>query len=655
MCGIAGIIQHDDRPVDVRLLEAMTRALAHRGPDGEGYVLLDPSRKAKAISTRRRLSDSVRTVLPGYSVGLGHRRLAILDRSPLGHQPMSSADELVWIAYNGEIYNYRELRDELRGLGWRFRSMTDTEVILHAYLQWGPDCLPRLNGMFAFSIWDGRLGHLFCARDRLGMKPFYYRLTGGRLSFASEIKALLKDANSATSPNHRMIHDFLAFGLQDHSTETFFEDIQQLRPGHCLFLKSARVEIKKWWDVEKSETETEAFDDSAVQSFRVLFEDAVRLHLRSDVSVGSCLSGGLDSSSIVCTIAHLLEGTQAGEECQAVGQRLKTFSSCFEDPGCDERPYLNAVVARAGTQSVEVFPDIHRLFEDMPRILWFQEEPFGGTSYLAQWAVMRAAAENGVTVLLDGQGGDELLCGYPGYWGSHVADLVSTGNIGGAFHEMVAYGRQRARIHPTVWSNFARAVLPARFVAQAQSVLKGIQRWMHPDFAVRYADRAKYLVYDQRFPTALENHVAAYLQTHSLPALLHHEDRNSMAFSIEARLPFLDARLVEFLFRLPASLKLRKGWSKVILREALGHLLPAIVKDRTDKMGFATPQARWLREDLRSDLEHLFDSPAFAQRGWWEPSRLRNAYRGFCEGRARIDSMVWRWVCLELWHRRFFQ
>ena len=640
MCGIAGLYNLTGAPVDLRLLEAMTRVLAHRGPDGEGYVLLSPGGTEKAIAVSGRLSASLRTAGAGCAVGFGHRRLAILDCSPMGHQPMSSEDGRTWITCNGEVYNYLELRAELQRLGHTFRSMTDTEVVLQAYREWGPACLDRLNGMFAFALWDGPRNRLFCARDRLGMKPFYYRASGERFAFGSEIKALLEDPMPARAPNFRMVHDFLVLGLQDHTEETFFEGIRQLRPGHCLVVEEGRLDIRKWWDLDLRDEGSGLSDDEAVRSFRALFDDAVRLHLRSDVPVGSCLSGGLNSSSVVCAIRRV-EGTP----------HLKTFSSCFEEPACDERPFLHAVVAMTGADSTEVFPDGRRLFEAMPDVLWHQEEPFSSTSFLAQWAVMRAASERGVKVLLDGQGGDELLCGYPGYWGSYLADLARRREFGTLAREARAYRGTQAGMHETVLSNAARALLPAGVVSTAHRWLKRHDAWLDPGFAGRYPSDPAYA---RRFPTALEDHVAAYLQTHSLPALLHHEDRNSMAFSVEARLPFLDARLVEFLTRVPARLKLRNGRSKHLLREAMAGCIPEVVRARTDKMGFVTPQDRWLRETLRPDLERLFSSPAFGQRGYWDAPRLRNAYRKYCEGTQAIGTSVWRWVSLELWHQRFF-
>lgn len=638
MCGIAGIVHSSRRPVDARLLEAMTQSLAHRGPDGEGYVLLTHNRVGKPISTMGRLTDSVRATPQGYAIGFGHRRLAILDRSPLGHQPMGCEQGEIWITYNGEIYNYIEIREELQRLGWCFRSMTDTEVILCAYQQWGIECLSRFNGMFAFAIWDGLRNRLFCARDRLGIKPFYFQETSDGIMFGSEIKALLQDPSQVRVPNRKAAHAFLVLGLQDHSAETFFLGIHQLRPGHALVLDEDRLRIYRWWDLPLPEY-GEVDVSFAAESLRELFEDAVRVHLRSDVPVGSCLSGGLDSSSIVCAMRRVLPGRQ-----------IKTFSSCFDDARYDERPYSQAVVTESHVQSVEVFPDARRLFEDLPRMLWFQDEPFSGASYLAQWEVMRAASQQGLKVLLDGQGGDELLCGYPGYWGSYIGDLFRSGSIASGLHALSACYRRQSELDPMIVPNIARALLPGWLVSQSRSWIKGDGHWINPEFISCYPVDA---TYENRYPTALENHAAAYLQTHSLPALLHHEDRNSMAFSIEARLPFLDTRLIDCLWRWPAKLKLKDGISKYVMREAMKGLIPEKVRTRRDKMGFATPQDRWLRETLRPELESLFASSAFARREYWDVSRLQKAYTRYCAGEIEIGTSIWRCVTLELWHQQF--
>ncbi len=647
MCGIAGIIELNNGSVNLQTLEAMTRVLAHRGPDGEGYVLVAPGGHGKPLPAVGRLSDSLPVVPKGYQVGFGHRRLSILDLSPLGHQPMSSQDGRCWLVYNGEIYNYVELRDELRKRGHRFRSQTDTEVLLAAYQEWGTSCLGRLNGMFAFALWDGARRRLFCARDRFGMKPFYYRATPDRFLFGSEIKALLADPRLGRSPNPPMIHDFLVLGLQDHSEDTFFTGIRQLRPAHYLLLEDGHIEIRPWWDLAGRDMAEPAHEEGMVDIFRGLFGKAIAVHLRSDVPVGSCLSGGLDSSSVVCAMSRLMKG-----------EEIQTFTAGFDDPRYDERRYARAVEAFVHAKGTEVLPDGRRLFEDLPRVLWYQDEPFAGTSYLAQWSVMKAAAERGVKVLLDGQGGDELLCGYPGYWGSYLGDLICRGALGRAFTEARSYLSTPSPCPHLVLSNLARALLPTALVKRARWRMKRHGTWIDPSFARLYADRTALTLYERRFRTNLDNHVAAYLQTHSLPALLHHEDRNAMAFSVEARLPFLDTPLVEFLFQVPPGLKLRNGLGKYLLREAMAGVLPEEIRNRRDKLGFATPQEHWLRRTLRDELEGLFQSKPFEERGYWDPVKVRALYRRYCESDPDLEdfgSTVWRWICLEMWHRRFFQ
>lgn len=631
-------MQFNRRPVDGALLEAMTQSHAHRGPDGEGYVLLAQRLADKPISVIGRLSDSIRTVPPNYTIGFGHRRLAVLDRTPLGHQPMGCEGDVTWITYNGEIYNYREIREELQRLGWSFRSMTDTEVVLHAYRQWGDACLSKFNGMFAFAIWDGARNRLFCARDRLGIKPLYFTETADGLVFGSEIKSLLLHSGLTKAANPKTIHAFLVLGLQDHSDETFFIGIRQLRPGHALVVEDGRVRIQQWWDLPSPE-EPGGDDATAIRSLHDLFEDAVRLHLRSDVSVGSCLSGGLDSSSIVCAMRRALKE-----------QPIQTFSSCFEDRLYDERRYSHDVVKQTRVLSTEVFPDARTLFDELPKILWFQDEPFSGTSYLAQWSLMKAASKAGLKVVLDGQGGDELLCGYPGYWGSYIGDLIRSGSVSRTVHAWRGCYSNQARPDATILSNIARALLPGPLVSPCRSWLKGNVQWMNPGFLSRYPVD---VVYQKKYPTALQNHMAAYLQTHSLPALLHHEDRNSMAFSIEARLPFLDVRLVDCLWKWPAHLKLRNGITKYVMREAMKGRIPESVRVRRDKMGFTTPQDHWMRGILRPGLDELFSSATFAQREYWDASRLQTAFRRYCNGELQIGTSMWRCATLELWHRQF--
>lgn len=653
MCGIAGIVQAGDRPVDCQVLEAMTASLQHRGPDGEGYVLLAPGQREKPFPVIGSLRRAIGSQPGRYPVGLGHQRLAIIDRTALGHQPMGTEDGLLWITYNGEVYNAPELRRELTALGHRFRSSSDTEVVLEGYRRWGTNCLPRLNGMFAFAIWDGRENALFCARDRFGIKPFYYHWDGRRFLFASEMKALFQDPSIRPSPNPFAVFDYLSQSRQDHTTETFFDRILQLAPGSWM---SVRPDAKpnqlgaqeQWWRLPE-ETHPVGPDEAAVR-MRDLIEDSVRLELRADVPVGSCLSGGVDSSTIVCLMSRLLPG----------GRPL-TVSSCHVDPRFDERPYILAVLARTGADNREVYPQPVQLFDRLPDILWHQEEPFANTSVLAQWEVMRAAGGAGVKVLLDGQGADELLCGYPGYLGSRLADLLRAGRWVTAGQELRSWRRVHGGLHPTAVGGLVRGLLPAGWAGWLRSRVTGESGWLDRSFARRCDRRdtsqagngTRLGSHDfVSHGSVLRAHMARSV-TQDLPALLHYEDRNAMAFSVEARVPFLDHRLVEWLATLPPELKLRQGMTKVVLRAGMEGILPEVVRRRPDKMGFVTPEDQWLRGALRPKIEAILASESMRARPYWRASALPGLYQKFCEGKLAIGPAVWRWINLESWLRRF--
>ncbi|MEW6542984.1 MAG: asparagine synthase (glutamine-hydrolyzing) [Nitrospirota bacterium] len=651
MCGIAGIMQLDGRPLDGRLLETMTTSLAHRGPDGEGYVLLAPGRREKPVAVNGRLSGAVGSSQPvgPFTLGFGHRRLAVIDLTPLAHQPMGTEDGRFWITYNGEVYNAPELRRELVAMGIQFRSASDTEVVLESYRHWGPACLDRFNGMFAFAIWDGRAQQLFCARDRFGIKPFYYRETAGRFLFASEIKALLQDSSCRVCPNDALLYDYLTLAKQDHTTGTFFEGIQQLAPGERMTVRSGRragsadLVRERWWRFPVGSHDRALTLNQAAARTRELIEDCVRLELRSDVPVGSCLSGGLDSSTIVCVMSRLLAGTS----------QPRTFSSCHEDVRFDERPFIRSVVEETGAANHQVFPDIARLARALPDILWHQEEPVGGTSILAQWAVMEAAGGAGMKVLLDGQGADELLLGYPRFMGARLADLVKGGRWFAGLREWGAWRSLHGGLPLTGWAGLVRGLLPAGQALRLRAGATGQDGWLDRRFVSRVGgpDRA-WAEEDRGGRTALDREVARSV-TQDLPALLHYEDRNSMAFSIEARVPFLDHRLVEWLAGLPPDCKVRDGVTKVVLREAMAGVLPETVRLRRDKMGFVTPEDRWLRVELRPQIEALLESESFRARPYWRAPVVRDWYRRYCGGRTAIGPLVWRWINLEWWLRRF--
>ncbi len=605
MCGLAGALDLGGGPAPDELVATMTRVLAHRGPDGDGQWSDGP-------------------------VAFGHRRLAILDRSAAGAQPMVSDDGALCIITNGEVYNYIELRDELRGLGHRFVTGTDTEVILHAYAQWGTRCLARFNGMFAFALWDAPRRRLVCARDRVGVKPFYYARAGQTFLFASEATSLLLTGLVDGRPRESAVHRFLAAGYHPAGRDTFFSGIRQLRPGHLLIVEGKRVEEQQWWRLPEHTEYLPLSEEAAASRFRDLFEDAVRLRLRSDVPVGSCLSGGLDSSAIVCTAAAL----QGGDI------EHHTFSAVFDEPEIAEGRYVREVARHTGVQSHTVRPRWDELAADLPRLVRHQEAPFISTSVFAQWKVMELARRTGVPVLLDGQGADELLAGYPGYGDDYLSDLARAGQSTRLLAEARAIAGARGDPLPRV---LARAALK-----RAPAVWRPA-RLIDPEFAASFPPTA---VEPGGYPDRLTARLAFDVTSGNLPALLHYEDRNSMAFSVEARLPFLDYRLVEFAFALGPRHKLGHGTTKRVLRTAMRGIVPEAVRTRRDKIGFATPEAAWLTGPGRNWVRSIISSPEFQSRPYFNAGAFTSLPLEPGAPEVR-DSLVWRCISLELWLRAF--
>jgi asparagine synthase (glutamine-hydrolysing) len=650
MCGIAGIV-HFHEPLQPETIRRMTGALRHRGPDDEGFLAanLEKGRGVPLLGSESMLKGpEIETFREPVNAFLGHRRLSIIDLSTSGHGPMSNEDGSVWISYNGEIYNYQDLRSQLEGLGHRFQSRTDTEVALHAYEAWGWDCLSRFNGMWAFALLDLKTKRLFCARDRAGVKPFYYRYDGKSFCFASEIKSLLTVNGFQAVPNEQMVADYLLSGLLDHTQGTFFRGIDQLRPGHYLMLEDGQIRIQPYWDLEAKEDCFER-NEEVEEHFQELLRDSVRLRLRSDVPVGTCLSGGLDSSTIVC-LANQLMFNGATIDPILVGERQKTFSSCSEIPGYDERPYIEEVVRQSGAEKNCVFPGAETLLHDLRNLIWYQEEPFGSTSVYAQWCVMRLAREKRVTVLLDGQGGDELLAGYPPALYPRLRQALREGRLLSLMEEIQGLWHRRETLPDRLLMKALIAAAPSGLKAPLRKWTGYGTDWMDEGFQKRHS---RVLVSPRKFPHDLDNYLYQIFRETILPSLLHYEDRNSMAFSLEARLPFLDYRLVEFAFSLPVEQKIRSGVSKVILRNSMRGILPETVRTRKDKMGFVTPEAIWFRTALRDTIKEIIDSKSFSDRGYFNVREVKDAFKRHCEGKIDISATIWRWVNLELWCRTF--
>lgn len=566
MCGIAGVFQLDGSRADVRTLRRMTEVISHRGPDGDGHWT---NRDGK--------------------VGLGHRRLAILDLSERGAQPMHYLGRYT-LTLNGEIYNYIELRDELINKGHAFASKTDSEVLLAAYAEYGTAMLERLDGMFAFAIWDDRHQTLFCARDRFGEKPFFYHFVPGKtFAFASEMKSLFA-FGAPLRINNRMLFNYLAYDVVEDANaklDTFWEGISKLEAAHYILIDNEGVLTKRrYWALPEIDIDREISFETACERFGELFTQSVKRRLRSDVPVGTSLSGGLDSSSVLCTINRVLNGGGRGQ---------KTFSARFHESSLDEGGYMRLAAEAAGARQYFTWPDARTLVDDIDKVFHHQEEPFGSASILAQWEVMKLAKREGVTVLLDGQGADETLGGYDHYFRPLFLDL---------------YSRDRARFSAEVRAYeqlHSREFLPdMRFKWEATN--PGLLRLIGN--ARRRISRPDYLGHlDGEFAAAhktgpplfkayndLNQTLRHSTEGYGLEKLLRFADRNSMAFSREVRLPFLNHELVEFLFTLPASYKISGGWTKRILRNAMEPVLPREITWRVEKLGFDTPQKEWLKE-----------------------------------------------------------
>jgi asparagine synthase (glutamine-hydrolysing) len=611
MCGLAGIVDFAGAVEGARVAQ-MTACLVHRGPDDVGMW-----------------------EEPG--VALGHRRLSILDLSPGGRQPMADSQDRYRLLHNGEVYNYVELRDQLEAHGYRFRTGTDTEVILAAYDRWGKRCVERFNGMWAFALWDRHRRELYCARDRFGIKPFYYRLEGRRLVFASELKAF-RAAGEPLAASEPRIREFLEHGLIDHTSETFFRNIKQLPPAHVMVFGEGGMHLERYWSLEERE-----FDGDAAAAFRELFIDSIRLRLRSDVPIGTSLSGGLDSSAVACAVDLLMRTER--EVTLPVGARQQVFTAYFDRPGLDERPYAADVVRQTRSKSHTISFTPQELLDELPAMVEAQDEPFRSTA-TPQWFVMRQAHDAAVTVMLDGQGGDEVLGGYDGYFGYLFGDLLLSGKLRSLVAEVNAYRRLRGVGPAHAVTSMMRPFLPDSVQWAARSRVDGARKLLHPDLR---SQPVQLPATDSAFPDRFRRRLQVVL-TQRLPELLRYEDRNSMAHSIEARLPYLDYRLVELMFSVEPRNLISEGRAKVVLRESLADLLPQSVRQRTDKVGFDTPEAMWLRGPLANFAREVLTSGDSRARGWIDVGAAERSLQGHT---GPPGSPLWRALSLELWADTF--
>ncbi len=588
MCGICGILDLSS-PAGLGLqVQEMSALAEHRGPDDSGLVTFDPNGRVLydgAAGCDQLIRGDIRH---NAAAALGHRRLSIIDLSPAGHQPMHDGSGRFWMVYNGEVYNYRELRTELEGLGRAFRSSTDSEVVLHAYSQWGASCLQRFNGMWAFAVYDREDGSLFCARDRYGIKPLYYSKQPGRFAFASEAKQLIGLPWVGARANQSLLADFFLWGLENHTDECFFAGVRQVPGSHYLELsrqdlEQGNIQPVRYWRPDPVQPGSER---RAVEEFRELLFDSVRLRLRSDVPVGVTLSGGLDSSSVVCV---------AGEHRRLQGDSssFDAFNVEFEGEAYSERGFAEAAATKAGARSIVLQPRQTDLARDWSRFIWHMEQPVGGLSYFSNFQIYRLIREHGIPVVLSGQGGDELLLGYERYRAYDGLFALKTGGRLAALNE-IWNARRHSNMPLTKQLAYGLYFsFPALRAARRRRLVRPI---LNRGFYHDYAGHSEHLLISSvhRDPHALQ---ASELFRYQLPHLLHHEDRMSMAHSVETRLPFLDFRLLELVLGQPSSLLYRDGWSKYLLRQAMRGILPDEVRNRTDKMGYETPSGRLIRRN----------------------------------------------------------
>lgn len=649
MCGIAGIYNIDGQPVDCPQLLGMTRVIRHRGPDDEGYLLANspssPPVSCYGDDTLPELKAGLPPLLnsSGASLGLGFRRLSIIDLSYRGHMPMSNEDGSLWLIFNGEIYNYVEIRDELKGRGYTFRSGSDSEVILKSYDCWGTECLQRFNGMWAFALWDNRRKQLFCARDRFGVKPFYYAFDGRRLAFGSEIKQLLSLGISREIDEQVLYKSFAIGTFLYNSNGTYFTQIKVLPHSHYMIASAEGLQIRPYYDLPLSELESSALNfEEAGNAYRELFTDAVRLRMRSDVEVGSALSGGLDSSAIVTVAAGY------------TSRQFKTFSSYYTiDSRYDERKWIGMVVDRTGASAHYVSAGPEQVMQDFGRITWFHDYPVMTSSPLAQYYVMQLARENGVIVLLDGQGSDELTGGYNHAFYRYYADLVAGFRWKKLLQEYPSYLRYNSKGSSLAKISKTLAALMLRERTLYRLEAKHKQPFLQLGYRSGLPfDEIRNLAGKGRLSSFLYNQVmATCIQT-----LLHYEDRNSMAHSLESRVPFLDYRLVELAFRLPSSYKIHGHLGKYIHRESLNRIVPREIMERKDKIGFLAPgEAYWMRNEMREYVRGIFSSAEFRNRGIFDVKQTDAAFTQYLNGDNRHADKLWQVLALEIWFREVYE
>lgn len=619
MCGFAAILNLSGGGAAEHAVDRMTRSISHRGPDQSGKYINGP-------------------------VGLGFRRLSILDLSEAGNQPMISDCGRFVVVFNGEIFNYVELRHELQRLGHLFRSSGDTEVLLKAYQQWGSSCVARFNGMWAFLIYDRSKGVLFGSRDRFGMKPFYLHKAENYILYGSEIKAIRDSGLYKPATDWKTAANFLLRGELDVDKNTMYADIKQIAPGTWFQVDmQGHSTHQTYWSIAHIPRAT--IQDPPAE-FAQLFADSVRLRMRSDVPVGVCLSGGLDSTSIICEMAALRNNGNP----ESGSAELLAFS--FNTPEFDESRYLKDTLNQAQACLKSLDTDPRRLWDSIEKVLWYHDEPVHSMTALVGFGLMSLVASSGVKVILNGQGADEVFAGYPSYFWNHWYTLMRKGRMKELIEETTGYATNHTEDQHTL---LLKTLIKTLFTEMGhfplyKKVTRGMRHrrqransWFSPDLG-------KYLAPEDERSTdyTLSGELATSVARYALPLYLRIEDRNSMAHSIEARLPFLDHRLVEFGFNLPDEWKLRGPWNKYVMRQAMRNRIPDAVRTRLDKMGFPTPTKQWFKTSLHGCIEEVLVSQAARERGIYNIEAIRLDLERHKQGAVDVSGRLFDFAQFEM-------
>jgi len=636
MCGINGIFSGDIRYK--QKIRRLNELLKHRGPDDEGFVLINTNTNVfEGFSgddsipfIKQKFKNITEADLSRGDLVFGHRRLSIIDLSEGGHGPMCDSSGTIWITYNGEIYNYIELREELLSLGYKFRTSSDTEVIINSYIEWGEDCLNRFNGMWGFALWDGNKKNLFLARDRFGVKPLYYISIPGLFAFSSEIKPLALILDSIEMDETR-IPFFILYGNRLNTKDTYFKNINSVQPAHYLTLMDGNIVYKQYYDIQNT-GQLNKSEDEICGMLDSLLLDSVKLRFRSDVPVGTCLSGGFDSTGIVSFSTEIKK------------EGIETFSAVWSDKESDESKYIDIVNETFGCHPNKIEPKAEDFDTVFSKLNYSQEIPSEGPGIYPQWHVMSKAKGN-VKVLLNGQGGDEVFGGYFSA-DAHLRSILKDHNLKGLFRDFREFSQylNKNGVHsfsnwlfPKFYGNVVRI-----FSKQKYGILnKDIMAHMKKSSLHFDPEPPK------QFGNYLNNLSYHFITSLTIPTLLHYEDRSSMAFSIESRVPFLDYRIVEFGLNLKPEHLMKKGVRRYLYRKSLEKRLPKEVSERKDKLGYPTPFASWTRTSLKDYINKTLLCSSAGINKYLDRTQLKENLTAHFEGKKDFSWDIWRFLSLE--------